>query len=138
MMHFSYGLVESNFFCRKKPQYVIMFGIFNLSQRQMSNLVCNKQAMLPGFSVFRYLFIKLVRSQSKPSGKLRQLMPSFGCILAVRPKKFILGIKLFCFPRQKAETFRFSLKYKFVKPHKLSTHLDFSDNCYFHLFLSVI
>ena len=36
----------------------------------------------------------------KPSGKLRRLTPSFGCILAVRPKKkFFLGIKLFCFSR---------------------------------------
>ena len=25
-----------------------------------------------------------------------------------------------------------------MKPHKLSTHLAFSDNCYFHLFLSVV
>ena len=77
--------------------------------------------------------------KSKPSGKLGRLTPSFGCILAVRPKKyFFLGIKLFCFSRQKAETFRFSLKFKFVKPHKLSTHLAFSDDCYFHLFLSVV
>ena len=31
-------------------------------------------------------------------------------------------------------TFRFCLKLKFVKPHKISTHLAYSDNFYFHLF----
>ena len=25
-----------------------------------------------------------------------------------------------------------------MKPHKISTHLAYSDNCYFHLFLSVV
>ena len=69
----------------------------------------------------------------KPSGKLRRHTPSFGCILYI-----FLGIKLFCFSRQKAETFRFSSKLKFVKPHKISTHLAYSDNCYFHVFLSVV
>ena len=53
-------------------------------------------------------------------------------------KIFFLVTKLFCSSRQNAETFRFSLKFKFVKPHKLSTHLAFSDDCYFHLFLSVV
>ena len=86
-----------------------------------------------------YLTFKCVHplacSRTKPAGKLRRLMPSFGCILAVWPKKnFFLVIKLFCFSRQKAETFRFSSKFKFVKPHKISTHLDYSDNCYFHVF----
>ena len=38
--------------------------------------------------------------RTKPSGKLRQLTPSFGSILAVGLKKNIfLGIKLFCFSR---------------------------------------
>ena len=49
-------------------------------------------------------------------------------------KIFFLVTKLFCFSRQNAETFRFSLKLDFVKPHKISNHLAFSDNCYFHLF----
>ena len=49
-------------------------------------------------------------------------------------KIFFLVTKLFCFSRQNAETFRFSLKLDFVKPHKISTHLAFSDNCYFHSF----
>ena len=43
--------------------------------------------------LLRYIFTKL-------SGKLRRLTPSFGCIMAVRPKNFFFsGIKLFCFSR---------------------------------------
>ena len=48
-----------------------------------------------------------------------------------------LGIKLFCFLRQKAETFSICLKKNFVKPHKISTHLAYSDNCYFHFFFQL-
>ena len=34
---------------------------------------------------------------SKPSGKLRRLSPSFGCTLAVRPKKNFFSNKTFLF-----------------------------------------
>ena len=44
---------------------------------------------------------------------------------------YFLGIKLFCFSS-------IYLKKNFVKPHKISTHLAYSDDCYFHLFLSVV
>ena len=44
------------------------------------------------------------------------------------------GPKFFCLSRWKDETFWFSLNLNFVKPHKISTHLAFSDNCYFHSF----
>ena len=43
-----------------------------------------------------------------------------------------LGIKLFCFLRQKAETFSICLKSKFVKRHKISTPSAHSDIFYFH------
>ena len=77
--------------------------------------------------------------QSKTIWKIETANAIFWMYLGGTAQKiFFLGIKLFCFSRQKAETFRFSLKFKFVKPHKLSTHLAFSDNCYFHLFLSVV
>ena len=46
-------------------------------------------------------------------------------------KSIFLGIKLFCFSRQIAETFSICLKLNFVKPHKISTHLAYSDNCYY-------
>ena len=52
-------------------------------------------------------------------------------------KKYFLGIKVFCFSRQKAETFSICLKLNFVKPHKISTHSAYSDNCYFHFFYQV-
>ena len=42
--------------------------------------------------------------------------------------------KTFLFFKIEAETFRFSLKFKFVKPHKISIHLAFLENCYFQLF----
>ena len=72
--------------------------------------------------------IRIFRILSKPSLKT----PSFGSILAVRLKNiFFFRNKTFLF-------FNFSLKLNFVKPHKISTYLAYSDNCYFHLFLSVV
>ena len=46
-------------------------------------------------------------------------------------ENIFLGIKLFCFSRQKAETFRICLKLNFVKPHRISAY---SDNCHFYFF----
>ena len=37
-------------------------------------------------------------------------------------KNIFLGIKRFCFSRQKAENFIICLKLNFLKPHKISTH----------------
>ena len=39
--------------------------------------------------------------ESKPLGKLRRLVPSFGTISDYGLKNIFLGIKLFCFSRQK-------------------------------------
>ena len=50
-------------------------------------------------------------------------------------KNCFVGIKLFCFLRQKAETFRTCLKINFMKPHKVSAH---SDKFYLHFFLLVV
>ena len=49
-------------------------------------------------------------------------------------RNIFLGIKLFCFSRLKAEIFSICLKLNFMKPHKISTHSPYSDNCYFHFF----
>ena len=42
-----------------------------------------------------------------------------------------LGIKLFCFLRQKGEIFSIYSKKIFMKPHKISTNSGHSDNFYF-------
>ena len=39
-------------------------------------------------------------------------------------KKYFLGMKHFCFSREKAETFSMCLKNNFVKPPKISTQRD--------------
>jgi hypothetical protein len=44
------------------------------------------------------------------------------------------GVELFCFSRQKTETFSICLEKNFVKPHKISSHSAYSDNFYFHFF----
>ena len=54
--------------------------------------------------------------------KLGRLTPSFGSTLALWLKKYFFRDKTF------------KLKLKFVKPHKISTHSGYSDNCYFHFF----
>ena len=50
-------------------------------------------------------------------------------------KDIFLGIPIsFSFSRWNAETFSICLKLNFVKPHKISTHSAYSDNCCFHFF----
>ena len=49
-------------------------------------------------------------------------------------KILLLGIKLFCLSRYKAETFSICLNFFFMKPDKISTHLAHSDNCLFILY----
>ena len=48
----------------------------------------------------------------------------FVLILTTAQKNFFLEIKLFCFSREKAETFSMCLKNNFVKPPKISTQRD--------------
>ena len=45
-----------------------------------------------------------------------------------------LGIKLFFFQDRKLKLSGSVSKLKFMKPRKISTHLAYSDKCYFHLF----
>ena len=40
---------------------------------------------------------QVLKEKAKPSGKLRRHTPSFGCILAVRPKKIFFRNKTFLF-----------------------------------------
>ena len=53
-------------------------------------------------------------------------------------KQYIFRNQTVCFSRQKAETFIICLKKHFVKPHKISTHLAQSDNCYIHFFIDCL
>ena len=48
--------------------------------------------------------------KSKPSGKLRRHTPSFGCILAVRPKKYFFRNKTFLF--FKIESWNFQVQFE--------------------------
>ena len=69
------------------------------------------------------LSVNYKASGPKPSQKIR----TFGSIL----RNIIFRNKTF-FSRHKAEAFSICLKLNFVKPHKISTHSTYSDNCYFH------
>ena len=64
----------------------------------------------------------LQRVDPKPSLKIRTANAIFWISLGIRSKNVFLGTKLFCFSRQKAETFSICLKLNFVKPQKISTN----------------
>ena len=63
-----------------------------------------------------YLTFKCVHplacSRTKPAGKLRRLMPSFGCILAVRLKKYFFRNKTFLFFKIESWTFQVQFEIK--------------------------
>ena len=49
---------------------------------------------------------------------------SFFVLILTTAWNFFFGINFFCFSREKAETFRFSLQLNFVKPYKVTTESD--------------
>ena len=65
---------------------------------------------------------------------MSRLTPSFGCTLAVRPKKIFFSNKTFLFFKIESWNFQVQLEIKIRETHKISTHLAYSDNCYFHFF----
>ena len=88
------------------------------------------------------MWMRQTREGQNLPGKLEQQSAiwwnSLGLSRDYGLKYIFLGIKLFCFSRQKAETFSICLKKNFVKSHKISIHSAHSDNFYFHFFLSVV
>ena len=105
-----------------------------------ASVAVSQYLILPCFAQCNILpFLTItIRFLPKPSRKIGttkcHLLELSWPMQRLWPKLYFLGIKLFCFSRQKVKTFSICLKTIFVKPHKISTHSAHSDNFYFHLF----
>ena len=70
--------------------------------------------------------------------KLGQQVPSFGSILAFLEtnglKNFFFRNKTFLFFKIESWNFQQLFENDLFKPHKISTHSAYSDNCYFHFY----